>query len=258
MQCKLILFSPTGGTAKAAHVLCDALADVTDIQDLCSPTYTSGIPIPANDTVAVIAVPSYGGRVPPLAMERLAAIHAEGTPCVLLCVFGNRAFENTLIELDDIARRCGFRPFAAVSAVAEHSIIRSVAAGRPDAQDAAELRDFGQQIRKQLAEGTPAAALPLPGKLPDKSPSATPFVPRPTTACTKCGACSAQCPAGAIDTQDQTKVDKKKCIACMRCVAVCPNKCRGLGTVVRWLVSTALLLMCRTRRPNKLYMQPSQ
>ena len=55
------------------------------------------------DDLAVIAVPSYGGRVPTPAAERLAALHGNGARAVLVCVYGNRAYEDTLVELEDTA-----------------------------------------------------------------------------------------------------------------------------------------------------------
>ena len=70
------------------------------------------------DALAVLAVPSYGGRVPALAAARIAALRADGTPAVMLCVYGNRAFEDTLVELEDLADAAGFCPVAGVAAIA--------------------------------------------------------------------------------------------------------------------------------------------
>lgn len=90
----------------------------------------------------MIAVPSYGGRVPQAATERLSAIRGNGAKAVLLCVYGNRAYEDTLVELEDTAKQAGFRVIAAIAAIAEHSIARQFATGRPDAQDQARLHTF--------------------------------------------------------------------------------------------------------------------
>ena len=107
------------------------------------------------DDVAVISVPAYAGRIPAVVADRLGMVRGNGARAVLVCVYGNRAFEDTLVELEDVAKRAGFRVVAAVSAIAEHSIARQFAAGRPDAQDAAQLAEFVQQIQqKLLAEDT--------------------------------------------------------------------------------------------------------
>ena len=50
--------------------------------------------IPAS-ALAIIVVPVYGGRVAPLAMERLQYIRGVDTPTVLVVVYGNRAYEKS-------------------------------------------------------------------------------------------------------------------------------------------------------------------
>ena len=146
MNCNLLLFSPTGGTKNAAKHLCTTLADTVRITDLTDASF-AGKDLPAADgEMAVIAMPSYGGRVPALAAERLKLVHTDGMPRVLLCVYGNRAYEDTLAEMEDLAKGCGFTVVAAAAAVAEHSIMHQYAAGRPDVADQKKLRSFGTMI----------------------------------------------------------------------------------------------------------------
>ena len=71
-----------------------------------------------------------------MAVRRLKALNGQGARAVLACVYGNRAYEDTLVEREDAARETGFRVIAAMAAVAEHSIARQFASGRPDEQDA--------------------------------------------------------------------------------------------------------------------------
>lgn len=144
----MFYFSPTGGTKKAAQHLAGALGGETVCIDL---TVHPAQAAPAD--AAVIAVPSFGGRVPPLAAQRIRQLQGGGTPAVLLCVYGNRAYEDTLVELHDLAVEAGFRVVAAAAAIAEHSIARQFAAGRPDAQDLDQLSAFGEAIRAKLDRG---------------------------------------------------------------------------------------------------------
>ncbi len=81
------------------------------------------------DDVAVISVPAYAGRVPAVVVDRLGIVRGNGARTVLVCVYGNRAFEDTLVELEDVAKRAGFRVVAAVSAIAEHSVARQFVLG---------------------------------------------------------------------------------------------------------------------------------
>ena len=94
-----ISFSPTGGTKKVADCLAEALSqdihpiDLTEMRE-----DFRALSLKETDT-AVIAVPSYGGRVPAPAVERLSQIKANGAKAILVCVYGNRAYEDTLVEL---------------------------------------------------------------------------------------------------------------------------------------------------------------
>lgn len=148
-----IVFSPTGGTEKASGYIANALEGETVAVDLTDSGLGFRTVAMTKEDVAVIAVPSYGGRVPAVAAERLGMMRGNGAQAVLVCVYGNRAYEDTLVELEDAAKGAGFRVIAAVSAIAEHSIVRQFAAGRPDAQDAAQLIGFADQIQQKMSAG---------------------------------------------------------------------------------------------------------
>lgn len=137
-----IVFSPTGGTEKVSCLVAGALDKNTVTVDLTDSGLDFHEVSMTKDDVAVISVPAYAGRVPAVVVDRLNMVHGNGARAVLVCVYGNRAFEDTLVELEDVAKHAGFRVIAAVAAIAEHSIARQFAAGRPDAQDAAQLAEF--------------------------------------------------------------------------------------------------------------------
>lgn len=148
-----IVLSPTGGTEKVSGLVTGTLdGNIVTVDLTDSGLDFHGVSMAKGD-VAVISVPSYAGRVPAVAVERLGMVRGNGARAVLVCVYGGRAFEDTLIELEDVAKRAGFRVVAAVSAIAEHSVARQFAAGRPDAQDVAQLSEFAQRIRQKLLDG---------------------------------------------------------------------------------------------------------
>ena len=163
-----IQFSPTGGTQKAADALCLGLGTPDRVIDLCDRRQALSQWVFSPEDLCLVAVPSYGGRVPGIAMERLGRMTGGGAGAVLLCVYGNRAFEDTLLELEDLLTARGFRCQGAAAAVAEHSIVRKFAAGRPDAQDRAELADFGAQLLQAIQAGA-AAPVRVPGNRDRKS-----------------------------------------------------------------------------------------
>ena len=158
-----LVFSPTGGTQRVVDLLKEGFPGSWERIDLLK----AGVSLECTpEDVCLVAVPSYGGRVPAPAVERLAALRGNGARAVLVCVYGNRAWEDTLLELKDTLSLAGFGPVAAVAAVAEHSIMRQYGTGRPDAADAEELRRFGGEIRQHLESGTGGSSEGLPAEMP--------------------------------------------------------------------------------------------
>ena len=155
-----IVFSPTGGTQKVSGLVAGALDKNTVTVDLTDSGLDFSAVSMTEDDVAVISVPAYAGRIPAVVADRLGMVRGNGARAVLVCVYGNRAFEDTLVELEDVAKHAGFRVIAAVAAIAEHSIARQFAAGRPDAQDAAQLAEFAQQIQQKLLRMRPSPLSP--------------------------------------------------------------------------------------------------
>ena len=134
----------------------------------------------AADELAVIAAPVFGGRVPALSVERLRGITAHGTPAVVVAVYGNRAYEDALLELCDAAAERGFRVIAAGAFIARHSIVPDIAAGRPDSADFAALERFAAAVREKLAAAPAAEALSAvtpPGSRPYREFGGVPMHP---------------------------------------------------------------------------------
>lgn len=142
---------------------------------------------------------------------------------------------------------------AAVAAVAEHSIARRYAAGRPDKEDRTQLTEFARQIAQKIASGETCEPK-IPGHRPYRKAGATGIVPKPTKACINCGVCARKCPVGAINPTDSRKVDKKACISCMRCVAVCPHFARKINRFLLFLVNAMLKKAYSQRKANELYL----
>ena len=246
----LITFSPTGGTKRTAEILASAIADRWEHINLLHSTSDTDL---TSDDICLIAVPSFGGRIPTTSAERLVKIHANGARAILVCVYGNRAYEDTLSELQDVLVSCGFDCIAAVSAVAEHSIIREFGANRPDADDFAELIVLGEKIKERL-ENPVDNPLIVPGSHGTYKPyKNTPFVPAETDDCTNCGTCIQSCPTAAIgDTPDA--IDPERCIKCMRCAVVCPTGARKLDAKIYAALHERLAAVCETRKANELFL----
>ncbi len=248
-----IYFSPTGGTKKVADLVAGSWTDRPAALDLTACGADPRSIALSGEDVAVIAVPSYAGRVPAPAAARLGALEGNGAGAILVCVYGNRAYEDTLVELEDLARTAGFHIIAAVTAVAEHSIVRRIASGRPDAQDRQQMMEFSAKIRAKLAAGD-CSEPTLPGNRPYRKAGRAGIVPGPTRACVRCGVCAGACPVGAISGSDPGKVDKKSCISCMRCVSVCPHGARKGNGLMIALAGAMLKKECAGRKDCRLYL----
>ncbi len=243
-----IVFSPTGGTEKVADIIGKKWSDTAVKIDLSdSKTDFTKCEIKKEDMV-LIAMPSFGGRAPAVAIERLKQIAGNGAKCALVCVYGNRAYEDTLVEMEDAAKKSGFQVIAAIAAVAEHSIIPQYAANRPDASDEAQLSKFAEHILQK--DGTAAS---IPGNRPYKKGGGAGLVPKVTKGCIKCGLCAEKCPVQAIDSKSFA-ADSKKCISCMRCIKLCPHDARKVNSVMVSVAALVIKKACSIRKENELFL----
>lgn len=254
MNVSQIIFSPTGGTEQVADIITSEWnipvnkIDLTDAK-----TDYSKLNLKKED-IAIIAVPSYGGRIPALAAQRISKIHGNQAPCVIVCVYGNRAYEDTLIELKDLAEKNDFKVIAAIAAIAEHSIMHQYAAGRPDMKDKKELQNFAGKIWERINSGpAEAPTLQIPGNRPYKKAGGAGLVPKADNKCTDCGLCAKNCPAQAISKNNPKITDSKKCISCMRCVVKCPQSARKVSSAMVSVAALAMKKACSARKENELY-----
>lgn len=246
-----IFFSPTGGTKKVSDILSSVWNCEKVKIDLCDiNTDFSEYEIGAED-MCIISVPSYGGRVPITAAERIRLIRGNGAKACIVCVYGNRAYEDTLIELKDCVEEKGFNVISAVAAVAEHSIMRKFAAGRPDDEDKNELINFALKIKEKAQSGN-LDSFNVPGNHTYKELKLIPMFPEPNKKCTLCGACREKCPVNAIREDNST--DKNKCISCMRCVSLCPIGARDFNKAVISAMEMKMAKAFEGRKKNELFL----
>lgn len=247
-----IYFSPTGGTKKVMEILAEGFSVDGEI-DLSVPDADYSTYRFQKGDVCLIGVPSYGGRVPDIALRRMKELRGGGAMAAIVVVYGNRAYDDTMLELKEEVEAQGFRVCAAVAAVAEHSIMRQFAEGRPDETDAEELRGYGKRIRELAAQEELVKEFQVPGNTPYKKYGGVPLKPNAGKTCTKCGLCAEKCPVRAIPKENPGDTDNNTCISCMRCIAVCPQKARSLNKVILFGAAQGMKAVCSGRKPNEFW-----
>ena len=177
------------------------------------------------EDVLVFAFPVYAGRIPQVLMEPLARLAGHGTRAILLAVYGNRHYDDALLEAVDLFGANGFSVPAAGAFVAEHSMTAKVGAGRPDAEDMAAIADFARRAARIIASGE-SANVAVPGNRPYKAlPPAADIRPQTLDSCTQCGLCASVCPKRVIDADNAAQV-AQGCLRCCACVKICPEQAK--------------------------------
>lgn len=207
--------------------------------------------------VCLIAVPSFGGRVPTVASERLKQLRGNGARAILVAVYGNRAYEDTLLELYHVLEQAGFECVAAVAAVAEHSIMHQFGRGRPNDEDSRKLIKFAQRINNALESDRGEYGVQVPGNVPYREFKGVPFVPKAGRKCNQCGLCAKECPVDAIQEDHPKGVNKKTCISCMHCIKVCPQGARTVNKMLLLMASRKMEKTCGSRKENELFITES-
>lgn len=247
-----IYFSPTFSTKKVVETVGNTISDNTFNLDLSNKDEDYSKYEFSENEICIVGVPSFGGRVPLTARERISKLKGNNTPCIIIATYGNRAYEDTLIELKDILSSEGFKVFAAMSIVCEHSIMNEFAKGRPNEEDINEIKDYAIKIKEKI-ESNNMEEIEVPGNNLYKKYGAIPMVPKVDKNCIKCGKCADECPVGAIDFNEPDKTDKDKCISCMRCINVCEYNARSLNKVILMAARKKLKKACEGRKENELF-----
>lgn len=246
----LVYFSPTNGTRSALRTIASMLASATSDYDLSapSPTYPS---FTAKDIV-MVGAPVFGGRIPTTSVERILQCQGNGALAISVVCYGNRAYEDALLELNHTLAKAEFTVIASAAIITPHSIDRSFGTGRPDEADNKRMAYFCHDILNKVATGKHTSPI-VPGNVPYKDYTPAPVVPTPLNNCTQCGHCANTCPTQSIDPTNFLVPQPETCIRCMRCVYDCPESARSFPQAFLNKVHEMLSSKASTRQEPEFF-----
>lgn len=249
----IVYFSPTFSSKKVAQMIGCGLGGRVEEIDITKPE------IPeltfSQDDLVIFAVPVYSGRVPGLVATHFQKIKGNGALAVSVVVYGNRDYDDSLLELKSLCKNAGFEVVACGAFIAQHTYSAKIAAGRPNAQDEEVAKNFGKQILAKITDGkAPWPEIAVKGNYPYVKLGAGHIVPFCSEACTLCGHCAETCPTGAIPLTAPNTTTEETCIACGRCIKICPQNARSFPNKVVETVEQHLLGLCKEEKQPELYL----
>jgi ferredoxin len=234
---KLVCFSPTGTTKTVIKSIAKGFNhDTVEFLDITKPQAREHELLIGKDDLLILAVPVYMGRVPSVLTDWLNSVKADNTPTVCVVVYGNRAFEDALLELKYSLEKCDCKVIAGAAFIGEHSFSSAdlpSSVGRPDANDLLLAESFGHKIKATILQTQSLNFVnksAIPGNFPyggTKYLWHLDFI-AVNNDCVQCGICAEGCPVGAIDSENSSIIDKDKCTLCCACIKKCPQKARTM------------------------------
>jgi len=205
------------------------------------------------EDLLVLGLPVYGGRIPAFLEDVLTALTGNGAPAVIAAVYGNRHYDDALLEMQELLEARGFRVVAAGAFVGQHSFTAKVGAGRPDDADLAALAGFAAGAADKVGRGA-WGRLQLPGNHPykERGPALAQIKPLTGEDCYHCMDCSRSCPMGVIHHDDPAEV-ADGCIRCFACVKCCPVGAKYFQSEMVDKSTAMLEANCMARREPEVF-----
>lgn len=249
-----VYFSATNTTQRIVKHIAEQMQGHKKEYNITRTTPETDIVMDSSDLL-IVGIPVYAGRIPTVALPALTRFKGNGTPAIIVCVYGNRDYDDALLELKDVVEANGFKIISAAAFIAQHSIFPKVGHNRPDEKDLETIKEFANKSIAIITATTDISLLPeiMPkGNHPYKIPGNIPLHPKGNKQCTECGVCVKQCPTQAITPEMPRKTDKSKCISCGRCITVCPANVRHFSGLIHKIAGTMFFRSYSKRKESTI------
>jgi ferredoxin len=253
MKLNLMYFSPTNTTEKILKSIAKGISSKYIDYDITLRKNRTEKIIFEKDDLLILGIPVYGGRIPAILEEYLKSIKGNDSRLFITAVYGNRHYDDILLELKDIFTVNGFEVVGAAAFIGEHSFTKKVAENRPDNSDLSKAFNLGKNILEKISNSSNFKPF-IPGNHPYKArKSGEPYGPITNNLCTNCGICASSCPVEAIDFDNCTIVDTKKCIHCASCIKKCPLEAKSFDSEYITKIINFLEENCSIRKEPEIF-----
>lgn len=235
-------FSATGTTKKVVSGIAEQISEMNsgnqriNVIDFTLPQARKKAMSFTSQDVVILGVPVIAGRVPNVLLKFLNTIKGNGALAVAVVVYGNRNYDDALIELVDILESDGFKVIAGGAFIGEHSFSKILAQNRPDEKDMEIANEFARQVYAKISAGQISDTVQVKGNKPyrdyykPKDKNGNPVdirkvTPKTNSNCLQCKLCAIICPMGSIDIEDVSKLNGI-CIKCCACIKKCPAEAK--------------------------------
>ncbi|MDR3259224.1 MAG: EFR1 family ferrodoxin [Fusobacteriaceae bacterium] len=233
-----VYFSATGTTEKIVTTIAKKIGEDLDISmkkfDFTFPNVRLQKKSFTTEDIVVFGVPVIAGRVPNLLLKYLDTIEGNGALCIPIVAYGNRNYDDALIELRNILSKVGFKPIAAGAFIGEHSFSQVLGENRPDGKDLDIATNFADNISKKIlsSDFNENEIIDVKGENPirqyyqPRDSKGNPIdirkvTPKTNNLCINCKLCAVICPLGSIK-YDNVRELQGVCMKCCACVKRCP------------------------------------
>lgn len=217
-------FSPTGNSKKYSILLAEKIGLPFESIDFTKKENRQSNFAFSKGDIVLFSAPVYAGRLPNIHL--FENVEGNGAYAVCMVTYGNREYDDALLELKNICEQKGFYVIAAAAWIGKHTYSEVLGADRPKEKDILKIEELAAYIRKGVEKQEfQGKKLEVKGNPSYCEHKALPFVPQPNEKCSQCGSCVNKCPMGAIDSKTLL-ADAEKCISCFACVKGCTKHAR--------------------------------